>query len=804
MDKIEQQIETLRQLDINENEARNYVSLLDFIDAPHDLKYLAAVLENVCAALERPLIAETASNITLIKNIIEHRSQAYSLLERLRQHRGKGHFFRPMETNVREALSGYITNYPFYAVLFINSDVNPPLYNLFHQVILLLPHLVDFQSTSNCSVTLKLSDKKLVSLIFRKFSEDQLVTNWYASILNRKCDSLFQLCELLKQLEVTIGQSNYFYREPLIKQCEQLITVLKLGLGDPKNRRDAKGRSGGSPTRTASKIDGFSALTGEMLINLTLPDIHDEENVVHALWEISSDNIDYESIYSGEEEQEQETSDIYVLQAAQPIESYVQAFHGKRVSSAIIKRIERQNNYLPLSLQGISPFELQQLLIAVSEHTDNIQLLVQQLIVLTMLYTASDFQRAREIINNMEAQNTGADAQINFDGRQNCWLVPAFEPQYKLSIAYEGAQQAANVLRLIATPLCLSKFSKLTAYLDSIKIANLQHNKTNVLSTDIDAFIKNIGTGTLTQGRISNCLLTLSCATYGQATTALLFNREPPGSSARNYYTSLETSLLQKRYQHLLDIMAISIEKEPPIYSTPNSTGWIGARYRPEITQVANAVSAIKQDLARLLVQLTEQGIWIEFHNLYSTYQILCQSLLTGMRPITTPIVKRELLIDSVGVFIRKEKSREDEFNTRHIPVCQTVLDLTNEYEQHVLAIRGRLSRKNIAPHSPPALFFLEATGRPQPFQTLLYQKYLNRYINLPPNLNRRLLRNFLEESRVSHEVIDVALGHANLGEQYWGDSSTLSMCEIRLHLAPHMDKFRALLGIKAIAGIRA
>lgn len=225
------------------------------------------------------------------------------------------------------------------------------------------------------------------------------------------------------------------------------------------------------------------------------------------------------------------------------------------------------------------------------------------------------------------------------------------------------------MLQLIATPLCLRKFSKLTAYLDSIKNANLQHNKTNVLSTDIDAFIKSIGTGTLTQGRISNCLLTLSCATFGQATTALLFNREPPGSSARNYYTSLGTSLLQKRYQHLLDIMAISIEKEPPIYSTPNSTGWIGARYRPEITQVANAVSAIKQDLARLLVQLTEQGIWIEFHNLYSTYQILCQSLLTGMRPITTPIVKRELLIDSVGVVIRKEKSREDEFNTRHIPV---------------------------------------------------------------------------------------------------------------------------------------
>lgn len=212
----------------------------------------------------------------------------------------------------------------------------------------------------------------------------------------------------------------------------------------------------------------------------------------------------------------------------------------------------------------------------------------------------------------------------------------------------------------------------------------------------------------------------------------------------------------------------------------------------------------MKQDLAKLQTQLIDRGRWIEFHNLYTTYQVFCQSVLTGMRPISTPIVKREQLINSVGIFIRKEKSREDEFNIRHIPVCQTILDLTDEYEQHILTVKGRLIRKNIDPHIAPPLFYLEANGRPQPFQTLLYQKYLKRYINLPPNLNRRLLRNFLEESGVSHEITDVALGHANLGEQYWGESSTMSLREIRISLTPHMDKFKTTLGIEAIAGLQA
>lgn len=561
MDIRNLQIESLRQLNIDENEAKNYFKLFDFIGAPHDLKCLGAVLENVCAALERPLITEAASNIEIVENVIDRRSEAYMLLEKLRHQRHKSHFFRPMETNVRKVLHGYLSDYPIYTVIFMNSDVNQPLYNLFHQAILLLPQLVNLQFKINPLVILKFADKKLISEIFREFSKDQKVTSWYASLTNQSYDSLFQLCNLLEQLKVTVRKADYFYRERLTKRCETLIQILKLGMGAPRKRRNVTGRSGSGTTHTSSDIDGFSALTGEMLVDLTFPDIHDESNVIKALWETSSDSIDYESIYSGEDELEQETSDIYIFQAAQPIESYVQAFHGKRVSSAIIKRIERQNNYLPLSLQRLSPFELQQLLLAVTKDTDDIQFLVQQLIVLTMLYTASDFQRAREIINRMEIQNMGPCSEITLSALLDCWVIPAYEPKYKQGIIYEKAQRAANVLRLPTTQFCQSKFSKLSVYLDTLKAANLQHNKTNILSTDIDIYIKSIGSGTLTQGRISNYLFTLSCAIYGQATATLLFNREPPGSSARNYYTSLKTALLQQRYQYLLEVMAFSTER---------------------------------------------------------------------------------------------------------------------------------------------------------------------------------------------------------------------------------------------------
>ncbi|KRS21582.1 hypothetical protein AAY72_07875 [Alishewanella sp. WH16-1] len=804
MDRQNHLLNALAQLDITAAEAKTLFDLLDFIDAPNDLFCLGGVLENVAAALELPIIKEVAPYTKLVQKALEYRSKTYYLLEKLKLHRDKEQFFRPMETNVKMVMQGYLTKYPIYVLLFMNSDKNQPFYNAIQQVLLFLPALIEQHTVNNPNVYQKEYENRKLCEIIREFSTESVITDWYHDIKGQQYPSLSNIILLFKQLSNRLEKKIYPRKQRLLTQLDSLIQILQLGLGIPKKRHRVKGRQGGSAPHKSPEIDGYTALTGEMLVQLTLPDIHDDDDLIYALWESPTESIDYEAIHSGEDEKEQEVGEVYIFQTAQPLESYVQAFHGKRASASILNRITRQNNYLPLSLQMLSPREYQLLLDAIIIKPDTKGMLLKQLILLTMLYTASPFERARDFLFSTRFDDNQTPSQIGYEYSTHSWIIPALNLNYRTAGDFPDAEKPVNLLRLPATKLCKLKFEMLATIQPPTETPVIPGNKTNILSSDINNYIKDIGTGTLTPGRISNNLLITGCAIFGQATTALLFNREPPGSMARSYYTSLPTSLLQQRYKALVVILATSVGRPVSTAEPLTLAGWIGARYRPEIEQVNKAVANIQTDLLRLQSRLTQHGAWIDFHNLYTTYQVFCQSLLTGMRPITTPLVKREQMVFSAGVLIRKEKAREDEFNTRHIPVCQTVLQLINAYENHLIVIKSRLLRKSIKPASVPVLFYLEANGKPQQFQPLLYQRILNNYINLPPNLNRRLLRNYLEEQSLSHEIIDVALGHANLGEQHWGAHSTLSMREIRTQLAPHMAKLAELLGILVIDGLKA
>lgn len=804
MDRKSELTKALVQLGIQTKDIEGLLGLLEFINAPNNLYCLAAVLENVIAALELPLIKDVARDTKLVQQALEHRSNAYFLIEKIQKHREKEHLFRPQETSVRVVMRNYITDHQVYVLLFMNSTKNPHFYHAFQQILLFLPALIAKQTEQNPDVFLKDSDVKQLSEIFREFSQETPITDWYSAISRHSYQSLSHFIEHLRPLKTHLQKLNYNKKIRQSNRLDTFIKILALGMGHPRKRKNSKGRERGSSTHKAPVIDGYTALTGEMLVKLTLPDVHDDEDLIYALWESPADAVDYESIYSGEEEQEQEAGDVYIFQSAQPLDSYVQAFHGKRVSSAILNRISRQNNYLPLSLQMLSPYEYQSLLQTLSTPPETDDTHILHVILLAMLYTASPFERARDLLFANRFNDNEVPVNIGYEYSTHSWVIPALNLNYKTQSDIPSTQKAGNILRLPASRLCQLRFKELATKHSPTEIAEKPCNKTNVLVSDIHDYINSIGTGTLTKGRISNHLMIYGCAIFGQATSALLFNREPPGSMARNYYTSLHISLLQQRYNKLLSALIASIGRNYDAPQPAENPKWIGARYRPEMAQVAATVSAMTTNLAHLQTRLIEPRAWIEFHNLYVTYQVLCQTLLTGMRPIQVPLVKREQLILSAGVFVRKEKAREDEFNTRHIPICQHLLDLLDDYDRHVLIVKSRLLRKSFLLSSLPTLFYLEANGRPQPFQPLLYQRELSRYIELPPNLNRRLLRNYLEEQAVPHEVIDVALGHANIGEQYWGAHSTLSMREVREQLAPPMSQFAKRLGVNTMAGLPA
>ncbi len=807
MERNDELLRLLISLNIDKEKAEDLLGFLDFIDVPKNLYRLKAVLENVIPALERPLVAEIEASEQMKTLAAKYRHDAIFIFEKLPSDEGI-FYSRPLETNVKRVMQNYITKHPIYVLLFMNSDQNQEFYKVVHQILLFLRPLVELKNADNHNIFLKSSDLIQINEHFRAFSVSEIMTQWYASIKEKSYYSLKEVVNLLDSFANSLepDQLDSKSNNSVLSRLKTFTKFLKLGLGISCRRHNLANPERVRASRNPPTIDGYSALRADMLLELTLPDIYDDENLVYALWQSRADSLDFEALESGEDEKEQENGELLVFQSLIPLDSYVQAFHGKRVSNTLLNRLARQNNYLPLSLQILAPIELQSLLVAISKTEVCETELMYQITLLTMLFTSSHFERARGIVVAERFDDNKVPVQIGYEYSTESWIIPALDLKYKTPATHSSDNQSCKFLRLPATKLCQQKFQELTKFQSKPTTPTYLDNGSNSSYGEFIGYTQKIGTGSLTKGRISNHLLITSCGLFGQATSALLFNREPPGSMARSFYTSLDRTLLIQRYQDLLRTIANSVGSDyKPIWCYSKNAGWIGARYRPELLQVANAILQMQKDMVTLQNQLTERNGWILFHNLYLTYQVLCQSLLTGMRPMLTPLVQREHLVISEGILIRKEKTQEDEFNIRHIPICALVIELTDAYERHLLVVKSRLIRKSVTLDAISIMFYLDPdSGSLKKFKPSSYQEHLKQYIDLPANLNRRLLRNFLEEKSINYQIIDAMMGHANIGEQYWESYSTLSMREIRAQLASPLNAFAVKLGIRSLGGLAA
>ncbi|MDP5130172.1 MAG: hypothetical protein NWQ54_04780 [Paraglaciecola sp.] len=804
-----QQSDFLLELSVDKSDIPSYLDFFVFIDAPEHLKYLGAVLENVKYALSRPFLKDInqlfASGHLTNEEVDRYRFQCDYLIKAIENIKDADHYKRPQNTNVKEIMHGILTTHPYYVILFMNAKDNQSLYCTFHQIILFFVTLVKAKQCADKRIELKGYEKIKLSEAFRKFSTDTFINEWYKDVMSEQFHSLDDFINQFETLLKRLKSADTDSLKSVMKSCESFIEILNLARGIPKARKNfSKSKSRKNKKSKPSDITGYSALRGEMLVALTLPDNRDEQDVVLSFSMIMENDYQNEALDSGEEEAEQESKETFIFQTSQPLIAYARAYIGKRTAKSFIAIIERQNNYLPSSLQRLSAFETQHVFLTLNQDPENANQLVKQLVVLVMFFTSCDFQRAIAAINQSK-KNILSDNNLNFRfcHQTKYWVMPAYKPSYQTPFDEEIAPPNIKSFYLSTTSLCKKKFNMLRN--SDFTSGDIHNEINNLTESDIRKYIETFNINGLNLSRIKNHLFQTCCSLFGQATATLIFFREALGSNARSFYTTLTVEMIQQRYAALLTNTINSIDATNNIELPQNPLpGLVGARYKPEMLNVKQSLLNMREKLKDFENKLTERGVWLDFHNLYVCYQILAQSLLTGMRPIKSPLLHRENLLFSNGIYVRKEKNHEDQFSIRHIPVCDTTLALNDAFDSHMLAVKGRLIRKNLQPAVFDKLFFLTEEGNPAASTIKMYKKTLGTFFKSPPNFNRKLLRNFLEEHELSHEIIDVALGHANLGEQYWADHSSLSMREVRQYLYPYMEKFRKDLGITVIQGLKA
>jgi hypothetical protein len=197
-----------------------------------------------------------------------------------------------------------------------------------------------------------------------------------------------------------------------------------------------------------------------------------------------------------------------------------------------------------------------------------------------------------------------------------------------------------------------------------------------------------------------------------------------------------------------------------------------GARFIATLDSVRELLGSLRRDLKSFLPGGERTSEWIDYHNRYTLYTWLMQSLTTGTRPINDPTE----IIDQLGAGRNATLAialtdKETVFLDRARPVRppNTLVRQLADYRTHASFIISALALSQPKGNAggDMRLFWLTAGGRPARLDRGWVEEQLAlRGHPFPGNFARAFLRAELVDRGCPAESVDALLGHASAGEK--------------------------------------
>lgn len=414
--------------------------------------------------------------------------------------------------------------------------------------------------------------------------------------------------------------------------------------------------------------------------------------------------------------------------------------------------------------------------------------------------------------------------QVLLDGSE--FVAPAFSIQYETDDLNYPAAPLTNTI-ILPLPDEIGRWLQSSFAQNPIEdqFRVFDDSRLGITENDLELFCWDSGIPEVTLGQIADHLFWRACQKFGSATATLMFDRAAPGSQARLYYTALPLYEIRARYRELIADLSqhsgIKLSYENTEKVSDKSPLSLGCRYKPEAQQYITALSKLRAQLEQRKNNMLDDRNWLMFHNEFTVYSILCQGLLTGLRPTHDGLIRFSDILHSAGVAVVRDKDTSDEFHSRTMPMHPLAITLAENYHNHLKAVLGRLHRLGMLQawqllKCPEPFFFTNAKPRKSKntnqklrlaitrFSPKKYTELLEPFLELPANSHRKFVRSFLDLRRVSPEILDAFMGHGNLGEHFWHPQSTLSFSDIRQELMPHLDDLAKELDIRAVSGLQS
>lgn len=469
------------------------------------------------------------------------------------------------------------------------------------------------------------------------------------------------------------------------------------------------------------------------------------------------------------------------------------------------------------------------------------------LILLVMLWTASDLNRALELSvhfdgdESMTSQLGAYDLGVRAEKNRYEWRFESLRPKYFSNPDYDDELTRPRILSF-----WLPDVSGVVYHCGLYK-KHVRTNTKNKLFPEkekeflprLKAYLSElnkvpIGEG-ITLKKITDFLFHHIAGETGDVTAAAYITAKPHHLvNTSIFYTTPKLDYLRKQYTQAIEpiLELCDITPPPDIAEAKDEDTSVGARLCVKLDVYRSAIQTIQEDL-EVTVNYSSWEEFVDFHNLFTFYTVLMFGVASAARAIKNPLIKGSD-IDANGFSTYSDKDSQTPYHSRLIWLPEQVRLQLLEYERHLevttdwLALKSPEKdpkndqeiekqaqeqttgtdesevvvdpKKQAKRQSPDAseesvpCYFI--TGRNLSKKEIVRPSKLGvlyeRYLKVPANAHRRLLRTELLEQGMPVEVLDAFMGHWVLGQEPWGPYSTFSFPQyvqaLQGFLVPFLD----------------
>lgn len=402
------------------------------------------------------------------------------------------------------------------------------------------------------------------------------------------------------------------------------------------------------------------------------------------------------------------------------------------------------------------------------------------------------------------------------------FLVPAKTPMLKLDAAQEGKpnqpRQAYLLLpapEILATPL--ETLCRLRNRGNTDRIFGLEEKTVSTLKSEFfGAFSAKYPNHRITTEKIRRQLGEILVHQTNELTVKWLITSDDEGSTEpRMHYTRHDHDSLVAHYMRAAQSLA---GKAPQLWKfcdlfplAPEirkqvAECTVGCQFRVETSTLQNLITALQEELAIRQSELRSLDDIHRYHNAYTLYVWLFQSLTTTMRAIRSPDrmlnVKKDWRVQHshlpAGL---SDKDSDYEERARYVVIPKSLSIQLRHYQKHLAKYLARCLRQSEAPEGFVIWEKHHKSYRVQPLSPKWLGEALKaRECNIPVNFHRAYLRSELIARGCPGEIIDAFMGHANRGELPFLRYSTFDYEKYRQQILGYLESIQTSLGFKAIA----